>query len=98
MRQFALVVVGVGVGAAELVVALRAEDGSEEIVEVLAGRQLLAACQLVLALRHAHFLNGLALRPAEKRRRNVVSGRTREGTRISLWHSPAVEHLELAER
>lgn len=98
MCQLALVVVGVGVGAAQLVVALRAEDGPEEIVEVLAGRQLLAARQLVLALGHAHLLNGLALRPAEKRMGNVVNGRTREGTRSSLWHSPAVEHLELAER
>lgn len=61
MRQFALVVVGIGIGAAELVVALRAEYGAEEIVEVLAGRQLLAARQLVLALGHTHLLYGLAL-------------------------------------
>lgn len=75
VRQLAFVVVGVGVGAAQLVVALGAEDGSEEIVEVLARRQLLAARQFVLALGHAHLLYGLALRPAEggMRRRNVVS-------------------------
>lgn len=67
MRQFTLVVVGVGIGAAEFVVALRAEDGAKEIVEVLAWRQLLAACQLVLALGHAHLLYGLALWSARRK-------------------------------
>lgn len=94
MRQFTLVVVGVGIGAAELIVALRAEDGAEEIVEVLAWRQLLAACQLVLALGHAHLLYGLALWSARKEAGNELGNL--KG--ISSWHSPAVEHLELAER
>lgn len=61
MGQFALIVISLGVRAAELVISLRAEDGTEQAIEVLARRQLFAAGQSILALVHAHFLNGLAL-------------------------------------
>lgn len=62
MGQLTLVVICLGIGAAQLVIALRAKDRAKQIVKVLARRQLLAACQTVLALVHAHLLNGLALR------------------------------------
>jgi len=70
MCQFTLVVVCLGVCAAEFIIPLRAEDGAKEIVKVLARRQLLATRQSVLAFVHAHLLNGLSLRSREENRDN----------------------------
>lgn len=61
MGQLTLIVVGLGIRATELVVSFRTENGAKEVVEVLAGWELLATTQPVLALVHAHLLDRLSL-------------------------------------
>lgn len=43
MGQLTLIVVGLGIGATELVISFRTENGAKEVVEVLAGGELLAS-------------------------------------------------------